>query len=192
MVWFGPPGLLTSGLRGAATKARRLSFLAGRPARRDDTLLTEFLLEVTLIGAEWVLYVLLVLSIVSVALIGERVLAYRRVLNDRVGLRAALRREGEAGLRVLLEHNLTFLASVGSNAPFIGLFGTVLGIIRAFHDLVGNVGGGADVVMAGISEALVATAVGIFVAIPALAAYNGFQRKVDQLLALATAPEPEG
>ncbi len=96
--------------------------------------------------------------------------------------------EGEAALRVHLERNLTFLASVGSNAPFIGLFGTVLGIIRAFHDLVGNVGGGADVVMAGISEALVAPAGGIFVAIPAIVAYNAFQRRVEQLLALSEAP----
>jgi biopolymer transport protein ExbB len=148
-------------------------------------LLTEFFLDITLIGAEWVLYLLVLMSLVSVGLIIERLGYYRRAFRDTAALRALRAKEGEAGLRVTLESNLTFLASVGSNAPFIGLFGTVLGIIRAFHDLVGNASGGADVVMAGISEALVATAVGIFVAIPALAAYNGFLRKVDQLVALA-------
>ena len=151
-------------------------------------MLTEFLLGVTLIGAEWVLYLLLLMSIISLALIAERVVFYRRAERDRPALRAALDSEGEAGLRVHLERNLTFLASVGSNAPFIGLFGTVLGIIKAFSDLAGDMSGGADVVMEGISEALVATAVGIFVAIPALAAYNGFQRKVEQLFAMALAP----
>ncbi len=155
-------------------------------------MLTRFFLDVTLIGAEWVLYLLVGLSLLSVALIIERVAFYRRVARDVDALRAANATEGEGGLRVRLEANLTFLASVGSNAPFVGLFGTVLGIIRAFHDLVGNVHGGADVVMTGISEALVATAVGIFVAIPALAAYNAFQRKVDQLLAVAQAPVAPG
>lgn len=153
-------------------------------------MLTEFLLGVTLIGAEWVLYLLVVMSLVSIALIIERWVFYRRAEQNRAALRTALAEDGEAGLRVHLERNLTVLASVGSNAPFIGLFGTVLGIIRAFHNLSGDLTGGADVVMGAISEALVATAVGIFVAIPALAAYNGFQRKVEQLHALALGPAP--
>ncbi|MCA9797661.1 MAG: MotA/TolQ/ExbB proton channel family protein, partial [Candidatus Eremiobacteraeota bacterium] len=85
---------------------------------------------------------------------------------------------------------LTYFGTLGNNAPFIGLFGTVLGIIRAFHNLSGDLTGGADVVMGAISEALVATAARIFVAIPALAAYNGFQRKVEQLHALALGPAP--
>jgi biopolymer transport protein ExbB len=80
--------------------------------------------------------------------------------------------------RLRLERNLTYLATLGSNAPFIGLFGTVLGIIKAFHDLAGSQAGGASVVMAGISEALVATAVGLMVAIPAVVAYNYFSRRV--------------
>ena len=151
-------------------------------------MLTEFLLGVTLIGAEWVLYLLLLLSLVSLAIVGERFVFYRRAAQNRDALRTALQKDGEDGLRVHLERNLTVLASIGSNAPFIGLFGTVLGIIRAFHELSGDIGGGADVVMGAISEALVATAVGIFVAIPALAAYNGFMRKVDQLYALAVGP----
>ncbi len=84
--------------------------------------------------------------------------------------------------RPKLERNLNFLATVGSNAPFVGLLGTVLGIMKAFSDLAGNTGGGNDVVMAGIAHALVATAVGLFVAIPAVIAYNYFQKLVRQSL----------
>lgn len=153
-------------------------------------MLTELLLDVTLVGAEWVLYLLLVLSVLSLSFIGERFWFYRGARRTLPALLALRESEGEAALRVHLERNLTFLASVGSNAPFIGLFGTVLGIIRAFADLVGNIDGGADVVMAGISEALVATAVGIFVAIPAVVAYNAFQRQVDKLEALVDRPGP--
>ena len=80
--------------------------------------------------------------------------------------------------RKRLSKRVVFLATVGSNAPFIGLFGTVLGIIKAFRDLSLNISGGVDAVMAGISEALVATAVGLFVAIPATLAYNYFQKQI--------------
>lgn len=66
----------------------------------------------------------------------------------------------------------TFLGSVGSNAPFIGLLGTVFGILKAFADLSLATVGGPQVVMAGISEALIATAVGLMVAIPAVVFYN--------------------
>jgi biopolymer transport protein ExbB len=66
----------------------------------------------------------------------------------------------------------TFLGSVGSNAPFIGLLGTVFGILKAFADLSLATVGGPQVVMAGISEALMATAVGLMVAIPAVVFYN--------------------
>lgn len=80
--------------------------------------------------------------------------------------------------RPAYERGLGFLGTLGSNAPFLGLFGTVVGIIKAFADLgVGTVkGAGASAVMAGLSEALVATAVGIFVAIPAVVAFNAFNR----------------
>ena len=71
-----------------------------------------------------------------------------------------------------------FLGTLGNNAPFIGLFGTVLGIIKAFNDLAFNPEGGPSVVMSGISEALVATAVGLFVAIPAVIMFNTYNRKV--------------
>lgn len=66
----------------------------------------------------------------------------------------------------------TFLGSVGSNAPFIGLLGTVFGILKTFADLSLTTSGGPQVVMAGISEALIATAVGLLVAIPAVVFYN--------------------
>lgn len=76
------------------------------------------------------------------------------------------------------ERFLVVLGTLGNNAPFIGLFGTVLGIIKAFDDLAVSSGAGPKVVMAGISEALIATAVGLIVAIPAVIAYNLFQRLV--------------
>jgi len=81
--------------------------------------------------------------------------------------------------RLRYERGLAFLGTLGNNAPFIGLFGTVLGIIRAFHDLAANTAAGAQVVMAGIAEALVATGVGLLVALPAVAAYNAFSRHVE-------------
>ena len=74
-----------------------------------------------------------------------------------------------------------FLATVGSNAPFIGLLGTVFGIMKAFNDL-GVSQGDAASVMVGIAEALVATAVGLFVAIPAVVAYNIYQKQVKQVM----------
>jgi len=76
--------------------------------------------------------------------------------------------------RPALERSLNFLATVGSNAPFIGLLGTVLGIMKAFRDLSQNASSGNEAVMLGIAEALVATAVGLVVAIPAVIAYNYF------------------
>jgi biopolymer transport protein ExbB/TolQ len=79
------------------------------------------------------------------------------------------------------ERRLNFLATVASNAPFIGLFGTVLGIIRAFQDLSGNMGDASNAVMAGIAEALVATAVGLLVAIPAVVAFNVLKSKVGRM-----------
>lgn len=82
--------------------------------------------------------------------------------------------------RARYERRLAFLGTLGNNAPFVGLFGTVLGIIRAFHDLAGNSLQGTQAVMAGIAEALVATGVGLLVALPAVAAYNIFTRQVER------------
>ncbi len=81
-----------------------------------------------------------------------------------------------------MELGLTFLGTVGANAPFVGLFGTVLGIIKAFRDLSLETESASAAVMAGISEALVATAVGLLVAIPAVVAYNYLRRQVKKTL----------
>jgi len=80
-----------------------------------------------------------------------------------------------------LQHRLTVLGTLGSITPFIGLFGTVIGVMHAFKDLAANTAaaGGASVVAAGIAEALVNTAAGLFVAIPAVIAYNYFLSKTN-------------
>ncbi len=77
-----------------------------------------------------------------------------------------------------LEKRLNILGTLGSLTPFIGLLGTVLGIVRAFHDLAAASGGGPSVVAEGIAEALVATAGGLVVAIPALMFFNYYTNKV--------------
>ncbi|MCB4791445.1 MAG: MotA/TolQ/ExbB proton channel family protein [Elusimicrobia bacterium] len=79
--------------------------------------------------------------------------------------------------RVEMERFLIVLGTMGTVCPFIGLFGTVIGIIRAFHDLAMSGTGGPAIVAAGISEALVATAAGLAIAIPAVILYNYFMRK---------------
>lgn len=82
--------------------------------------------------------------------------------------------------RMHLEKWLGVLGTLGNSAPFIGLFGTVIGIIRAFHDLAISGSGDPKAVMLGISEALVATAAGLFVAIPCAIAYNYFMNQVKK------------
>jgi biopolymer transport protein ExbB len=188
--------------------------------------LTQRILGFTLIGSEWVLWLLLGLSVLSVTVMVERAVALRGSGADVEALGRALLarlREGDlpgarlllsadrtpaaavaaAGvevldrgpdavaetmastksrLRVELERNLGVLGTLGNNAPFIGLFGTVLGIIKAFADLSRSQAGGASAVMSGISEALVATAVGLMVAIPAVVAFNFFQGRVRKAL----------
>lgn len=90
--------------------------------------------------------------------------------------------EREAKIQLLkLERRLPLLATIGSIAPFIGLFGTVLGIIHSFRDLSQANAGGAAVVSQGIAEALVATASGLFVAITAVFIYNWFQAKLNAM-----------
>jgi biopolymer transport protein ExbB/TolQ len=78
-----------------------------------------------------------------------------------------------------LRRGLGFLATIGSTAPFIGLFGTVVGIINAFRSIAATGSGGMSVVSGGIAEALVSTALGIFVAIPAVVAFNHFTGKIE-------------
>ena len=92
------------------------------------------------------------------------------------GMRAQLAREVDA-----LEHNLEFLANVGSISPYVGLFGTVWGIMISFQGLAAMKEATIATVAPGISEALIATAMGLFAAIPAVWAYNRFATKVERL-----------
>jgi biopolymer transport protein ExbB/TolQ len=93
--------------------------------------------------------------------------------------------------RLRYEKRLAFLGTLGNNAPFIGLFGTVLGIVRAFHDLAGSSIQGTQAVMSGIAEALVATGVGLLVALPSVAMYNALIRHVETQAAGAEASSRE-
>lgn len=193
-------------------------------------MLTSLFLKLTYVGAEWVLWILLLLSIISIALMVERWLYFLRTRVDTEQLAAGLDeqlrarnlqgawqlvkdthtycietavvaaglialRNGAAAaaeamqsvkarMRPSLDANLSILATIGSNAPFVGLLGTVLGIINAAHELTGeNAQNNPNAVMSGVFEALVATAVGLFVAIPAVVAYNLFQRRVRKRMA---------
>ena len=92
----------------------------------------------------------------------------------RRAMRVAMLREEER-----LEKHLPFLATVGSTSPYIGLFGTVWGIMHSFRALANSAQATLATVAPGISEALVATAMGLFAAIPAVVAYNRFAARVD-------------
>ncbi len=92
-------------------------------------------------------------------------------------MRVKLNREADA-----MEDNLQFLATVGSTSPYVGLFGTVWGIMNSFHAL-GNVQQATLAMVApGIAEALIATAMGLFAAIPAVVAYNRFRTDTERLI----------
>lgn len=99
--------------------------------------------------------------------------------GDRASRERALQHAVQGQIREL-ESFVPVLATIASSAPFVGLFGTVVGIIRAFSDIAKNLGGGPEVVAAGIAEALVATAAGLVVAVPALMGYNYFVRQVER------------
>ena len=88
-------------------------------------------------------------------------------------------RDSMSEMLIQLKRGLGFLATIGSTAPFIGLFGTVVGIINAFRNIAATGSGGMSVVSGGIAEALVSTALGIFVAIPAVVAFNHFTGKLE-------------
>jgi biopolymer transport protein ExbB len=93
-----------------------------------------------------------------------------------------------AGGKLRMELGLTFLGTVGANAPFVGLYGTVGGIVKAFRDLSESAGdAGISSVIAGIAEALVATAIGLLVAIPAVVAFNYLQRQVKKAMGSSNA-----
>ena len=187
--------------------------------------MAEVFKNLALVGDVWVLYFLVIASVVSVAIMVERYLVYRGNKGDisafmdnlarclakkditgavklassssRVEAKVALEglnniKKGPATAeevmtsrwlreKIVLEKNLVILATLGNNAPFVGLFGTVLGIIKAFNDLALTGQSGIAVVMSGISSALIATALGIFVAIPAVIANNYFASRLKQV-----------
>ncbi len=189
-------------------------------------MLTERLYIIADLGHDITLWILIGLSVFSIAFMLERWLVLRSVKKNSLKVSSRLREslqanslseiedlsrdretlEGRAlnyGLRHAREHGsegleeifnsyanmerpylekyLSFLATVGSNAPFIGLLGTVFGIMDAFRALAVTQGDPAAV-MIGISKALIATAVGLMVAIPAVISYNYFQRQVKSIL----------
>lgn len=193
--------------------------------------LTNVLLDFARGGAEWVLWLLVFLSIGTVAILVERLVFLRRADADRERLRRLILDhvpEGEADAllahleqdesmegrvlaygvremergphaveelcrgaigteRLRYERGLPFLATVGSNAPFIGLFGTVIGVIMAFDqlrnlDADGAAGGPSEGVMGAIAEALVATGVGLLVAIPAIIFFNVLKSRVNRIV----------
>ncbi|MBN1621995.1 MAG: MotA/TolQ/ExbB proton channel family protein [Endomicrobiales bacterium] len=86
-----------------------------------------------------------------------------------------------------MEQFVTVLGTMGTICPFIGLFGTVIGIIKAFHDLAISGSGGPSVVAAGISEALITTAAGLAIAIPSVVIYNFFMKKIKAISAMMEA-----
>jgi biopolymer transport protein ExbB/biopolymer transport protein TolQ len=189
-------------------------------------MIVQSLLKISLLGATWVLYLLLMLSVVSIGAMLERWFFFRknrqagnaldealsvalrnndypsarRALDASPSLEAAILREAlqwkkggpeavndalESALgraRGDLDRGATLLGTLGNNAPFVGLFGTVIGVIEAFSHLGGSAAGaGMAQVMGGIAEALIATGVGIFVAIPAVVAYNIVQKKAGEI-----------
>jgi len=81
-----------------------------------------------------------------------------------------------------LERYTSIVGTIGNTAVYIGLFGTVLGIIRAFHDIAAAGTGGMSIVIGGVAEALVCTATGLFVAIPAVIAFNYFAKRVEYFI----------
>ncbi len=102
--------------------------------------------------------------------------ASQLVDGARRAMRAAYQREMDS-----LESHLAFLASVGSVSPYVGLFGTVWGIMNAFRGLANVQQATLSAVAPGIAEALIATAIGLFAAIPAVVAYNRFSHDIDRL-----------
>lgn len=108
-------------------------------------------------------------------------------IPDKEALQASLRQRVERAMNVVigremthLERGMTFLATVGSTAPFIGLFGTVWGIMNSFNSIAQSNNTSLAVVAPGISEALFATALGLVAAIPAVVAYNGYSNRLGR------------
>lgn len=113
----------------------------------------------------------------------RRILQQRGNVDSRMQIEAAQRAMRATTARELdgLEHNLEFLANVGSISPYIGLFGTVWGIMISFQGLAKLKEATIATVAPGISEALIATAMGLFAAIPAVWAYNRYATRVERI-----------
>jgi biopolymer transport protein TolQ len=115
-------------------------------------------------------------------------LDYKRLLAEKIDsdtIMSSVQRNMQAALtkeQSLLEKHLPFLATVASVSPYIGLFGTVWGIMNSFRGLAGSSQATLSAVAPGISEALIATAIGLFAAIPALIAYNKYISDSDRLI----------
>lgn len=121
-----------------------------------------------------VIGVLVLLSIIVVAIVLERIALYRGVdANSFTNVKA---------LELDLTKRLVIVASVASNAPYIGLLGTVLGIMLTFYNMNLDASADASKIMIGLALALKSTAAGLIVALVAVAAYNGLLRKVRVLL----------
>jgi biopolymer transport protein ExbB len=177
------------------------------------------------LGTEWILWLLVTLSLVGLAIIVERIIYFTgsrgdmKLLTQEVktlmnkqrfqelrlrladwrspaALVAAAALDGNDAeesselmlgaaeqVRLDMERFLAFLSTVGSNAPFVGLLGTVIGIVKAFQELDHSGGALTDGLMSDIGEALIATAVGLLVALPAIAAFNVFRRVIQSRMA---------
>jgi biopolymer transport protein ExbB/biopolymer transport protein TolQ len=102
---------------------------------------------------------------------GDEIEASKRALQRAIAIKTAEFRRGLSGL-----------ATIGSTAPFVGLFGTVYGILHAFQSMKTNASAGIEAVAGGISEALITTALGLVVAVPAVWLFNYFTGKVDSFI----------
>ena len=115
-------------------------------------------------------------------------LDYKRLIAEKIDsdtIMSSVQRNMQAALtkeQSLLEKHLPFLATIASVSPYIGLFGTVWGIMNSFRGLAGSSQATLSAVAPGISEALIATAIGLFAAIPALIAYNKYISDSDRLI----------
>src|SRR5216684_980894 len=138
-----------------------------------------------------VVFILFVLSIYSFGVMIDRALMYSaarkqsRVFVQQVAdsdVIDAAKRGLERSVAIVhaeMKRGLSALATIGSTAPFVGLFGTVVGILNAFKGIAANKATGLSAVAGGIAEALVTTAFGLLVAVPAVWAYNYFTNKVE-------------
>ena len=118
--------------------------------------------------------VLIILSMIAVSIAVERYLVYRRIRVEQYRDRKSL--------ELLLSGKLHIIASIGSNAPYIGLLGTVLGILMTFYTMGHEGMMDSAKIMVGLALALKATAVGLVVAIPAIVSYNFLLRRVKVIM----------